>query len=70
MKLLLLAALALATTTSAFSFKNVLVEEWATFKAAHGKQYATTSEEKFRMKVFLDNKAMIARHNSHAHRYN
>ena len=70
MKLLLVAALALATTTSAISFKNVLVEEWATFKSAHGKEYANPTEEKFRMKIFLDRKAMIAKHNYLAHRYN
>lgn len=71
MKLLLVAALAaMASTASAISFKDVLVQEWATFKVAHGKEYANPTEEKFRMKIFLDNKAMIAKHNHLAHRYN
>jgi len=66
MKLLLVAAL--AATASAISFKDVVVEEWASFKVAHGKEYANPIEEKLRMKIFLDNKAMIAKHNHLAHR--
>ena len=36
-------------------------------KAKHGKVYSGPVEEKFRMKIYLQNKAMIARHNRLAH---
>ena len=43
-------------------------EEWNLWKVMHGKEYESTTEEKFRMKVYMDNKAFIARHNHRAHR--
>ena len=43
-------------------------EEWNLWKVTHGKEYQSTTEEKFRMKVYMDNKAFIARHNHRAHR--
>ena len=64
-QLLLLAALVAAT--SALNFMDVVVEEWNTFKVAHGKSYKTPAEEKFRMKIFMDNKGKVARHNYLAH---
>ena len=64
-QLLVLAALVAAT--SALNFMDVVVEEWNTFKVAHGKSYKTPAEEKFRMKVFMDNKGKVARHNYLAH---
>ena len=69
MKLLLFAlALTAISAASALSFMDVLVEEWNTFKAAHGKAYSGGPvEEKFRMKIFMQNKAYIAKHNHLAH---
>ncbi|XP_077539775.1 cathepsin L1-like [Haemaphysalis longicornis] len=37
--------------------------QWMEFKALHGKKYSSAEEEEFRMKIFLDNRFAIARHN-------
>ena len=66
MKLLLFAILAVSVS-SALNFGDVIVEEWNTFKAAHGKSYKGPTEEKFRMKIYMENKAYIAKHNRLAH---
>ena len=73
-----LALTAAVTTVSTL----VVVEEWNAFKAAHGKVYPSANglrlpfsgllarggmEEKFRMKIYMQNKLMIARHNRLAH---
>ena len=67
----LLFALALAaaiTAASALSFVYTTMEEWSMFKAKHGKVYhGGDVEEKFRLKIYTQNKAMIARHNHLAH---
>jgi hypothetical protein len=34
------------------------------FQAMHSKRYATDMEEKFRMKIFMENKQRVARHNT------
>ena len=70
MKLLLfaLALTAAFTAASTLSFMDVVVEEWNAFKAEHGKVYSSGPvEEKFRMKIYMQNKAMIAKHNRLAH---
>jgi len=67
MKLELLAFLALCATCNAISFFEVVAEEWETWKVNHGKNYSDTMEEKFRLKIFMENKAKIARHNAKAH---
>ena len=36
-------------------------------KVAHGKSYEGPMEEKFRMKIYMENKAYVARHNHLAH---
>ena len=42
--------------------------EWNAFKAAHGKVFSGSPiVEKFRMKIYMQNKAMIAEHNRLAH---
>ena len=66
MKLLLFATL--VSALSALSFKDHMVEEWNTFKVAHGKYYKSPQEEEFRMKIYTENKAYIARHNLLAHK--
>lgn len=52
---------------SAISFFDVVNEEWEAWKLKHGKSYETPVDEKFRMKVYMENKAKIARHNQRAH---
>ncbi|CAG2120887.1 unnamed protein product, partial [Medioppia subpectinata] len=49
----------------ALSYKDVIMEEWDTFKQHHGKQYLP-HEENFRLKVFMENKHKIAKHNNRA----
>ncbi|XP_053202622.1 procathepsin L-like [Panonychus citri] len=48
------------------SFKDILVDEWEVFKSQFNKRYSNETEEYFRMKIFLENKRKIARHNVRA----
>ena len=52
---------------NAVSFSEVVSEEWETWKVFHGKNYSSPVEDKFRLKIFMENTAMIARHNAQAH---
>merc|ERR1711872_722763 len=57
---------------------ELVVEEWETWKLKHGKVYERNygdnmkggehygQEEKFRMKIWMENKAKIEKHNRHA----
>merc|ERR1719209_2511981 len=57
---------------------ELVVEEWETWKLKHGKTYAKHygdnlgqgenygQEEKFRMKIWMENKAKVEKHNRHA----
>jgi len=47
-------------------YQDIIFEEWAAFKAEHNKRYADSNEESFRMKVFMENKHKIAKHNQRA----
>lgn len=72
MKLYLLvvavAALAfVAEDVSAITFFEVVAEQWETWKVKHDKNYTDPLAEKFRMKIFMENQAKIARHNAKAH---
>lgn len=58
--------LAIVCTSQAVSFFNVVVEEWEVWKLTHGKNYTSPTEEKFRMKIFMENHAMISKHNNRA----
>jgi len=62
MKYLVVLASVLAAA-SAVSFFEVLMEEWEGFKLTHAKKYNDPTEEKFRMKIFMENKHKIAKHN-------
>eukprot|EP00094_Tigriopus_californicus_P005518 TCALIF_05315-PC protein Name:"Similar to Cp1 Cathepsin L (Drosophila melanogaster)" AED:0.20 eAED:0.21 QI:41/0.45/0.33/1/0.54/0.5/12/28/835 len=64
----LLALTLLLGSASAVSFFEVVVEEWESWKFAHAQNYSSPAEEKFRMKVFMENKAKVAKHNNQAHR--
>ncbi|XP_071439800.1 procathepsin L [Hetaerina americana] len=48
----------------AVSFFNLVSQEWDAFKLEHKKSYSNDIEEKFRMKIFMENKRKIAKHNS------
>jgi len=54
----------LVYAASAVSFFEVVVEEWESWKVVHGKSYKSAEEEKFRMKIFMENKSKIAKHNT------
>lgn len=50
----------------ALSYKDVIFEEWEEFKTRFAKSYTDKSEENFRLKVFMENKHRIAKHNQRA----
>lgn len=62
MKLLIL-LLCCVAAAHAVSFFQVALEEWHLFKLQNGKAYKDNTEEKFRMKIFNENKHKIALHN-------
>lgn len=62
MKILVVLAAILAVS-QAVSFFDLVVEEWGTFKLTHRKQYESETEERFRMKIFMENRHKIAKHN-------
>jgi len=49
--------------TNAISFFKVALEEWQLFKLKTGKAFNDLTEERFRMKIFTENKHKIAMHN-------
>ncbi|XP_014614002.1 PREDICTED: cathepsin L [Polistes canadensis] len=63
MKILLIFLISTVFAAQAISFFDLILEEWTTFKLEHKKNYETNSEEKVRMKIFMDNKHKIALHN-------
>ncbi|XP_071877443.1 cathepsin L [Bombus fervidus] len=63
MKLFLLLIVAVLATAQAISFFELVNQEWTTFKMEHNKVYKSDIEERFRMKIFMDNKHKIAKHN-------
>ena len=52
---------------NAVSFYEVVSDEWVTWKLFHGKNFSNPVEDKFRLKIFMENKAKIAKHNAMAH---
>ncbi|KAJ9573760.1 hypothetical protein L9F63_008843, partial [Diploptera punctata] len=54
----------LVVACQGISFFNLVAEEWEAFKLQHGKKYESDVEDKFRMKIFMENKHKIAKHNS------
>jgi len=66
--LLLLACLGcVVSEVSSVTFFEVVAEQWETWKVVHAKNYTDPLAEKFRMKIFMENQARIARHNARAH---
>lgn len=64
MRVLLLLIVAVVATVQAVSFFELVNQEWTTFKMEHGKSYKSDVEERFRMKIYMDNKHKIAEHNA------
>lgn len=54
---------AIIVCASAVSFYDLVHEEWKAFKNQHSKTYENEVEERFRMKIFLENRHKIAIHN-------
>nr|CAI5829254.1 unnamed protein product [Callosobruchus analis] len=47
----------------AVSFFELVQEQWGSFKVTHKKQYGSELEERFRMKIFMENAHKVAKHN-------
>ncbi|XP_076371767.1 cathepsin L-like peptidase [Tachypleus tridentatus] len=62
MKIVLLSFLVIVLS-EAVTYKDVFQEEWQVFKVQHSKQYKDVTEEQFRLKIYLENRHKIARHN-------
>ncbi|KAJ9584493.1 hypothetical protein L9F63_021162 [Diploptera punctata] len=56
--------LMLVTACYCAFFEEVLKDEWTLFKLKYGKHYKNKVEEEFRMRVFLETKEKVARHNA------
>nr|CAD7454114.1 unnamed protein product [Timema tahoe] len=63
MKIFLILA-TLLVAAQAISFFDLVMEEWTTYKLEHEKQYESATEEKFRLKIFMENRNKIAKHNA------
>jgi len=63
MKLTLVALVLVIGTAYAVSFFDLVAEQWGAFKLTHQKQYTSETEEKFRMKIFMENAHQVAKHN-------
>lgn len=50
----------------AISLFNLAQDEWEEYKTRHGKKYNNEIEDRFRMKIYLENRHKIAKHNTQA----
>ncbi|XP_046978128.1 cathepsin L-like [Vanessa cardui] len=55
--------LVMVAVVSADSFVDLLREEWNAFKLEHQKSYENETEEKFRLKIYAENKLKVEEHN-------
>jgi cathepsin L len=62
MKYLILLAVVVGVVQS-LSLIDLAKDEWEAFKHHHGKSYDNEIEERFRMKIYLENRHRIAKHN-------
>ncbi|KAK9729692.1 Cathepsin propeptide inhibitor domain (I29) [Popillia japonica] len=62
MKILLIFGLVFIGT-QAVSFFDLVQEQWNAYKLSHSKSYDNPTEEKYRMKIFMENSHHIAKHN-------
>ncbi len=63
MKTLLILAACVAAALAGVPSDQEIQAHWETFKATHGKTYASAVEEAYRAKVFKENAIRIAKHN-------
>ena len=63
MKTLAVLLAVVAATQAVPSFVELVREEWQAFKMEHNKNYESEVEDRFRMKIYADNKLKIAKHN-------
>lgn len=62
MKFLIL-IVAFVAAANAISIFDLVKEEWTAFKLQHRKKYESETEERIRMKIYVQNKHKIAKHN-------
>ena len=55
------------STSKCLTFLEVVLTEWETWKLSNLKRYSSDTEESFRLKIYMENKAKIERHNLRAH---
>ncbi|KAJ9600336.1 hypothetical protein L9F63_009412, partial [Diploptera punctata] len=60
----LIPLLMVVTACYSLSLQHVFRDEWTQFKLKYGKYYENNFEEEFRMKVFLETKEKVAKHNA------
>ncbi|KAK1127718.1 hypothetical protein K0M31_003211 [Melipona bicolor] len=63
MKTFLLLIATIFAVAQALPFFESVNQEWETFKLEHNKTYKNDIEDRFRMKIFMDNKHKIDKHN-------
>jgi cathepsin L len=63
MRFVLLCLALIAAAVNAVTLSDVIKEEWKSFKLEHRKHYQDETEERFRLKIFYENKHKIAKHN-------
>jgi len=68
MKLQLLLISGVISLAQAVSFFELVLEEWESYKMVHSKGYENEVAEKFRVKIYMENKQKIAKHNAKASR--
>ena len=56
-------ALAATSTARGVSFYEVVSGEWESWKAQHGRNYTDPTEDKFRLKIYMENKVKVESHN-------
>ncbi|XP_067006630.2 cathepsin L1 [Anabrus simplex] len=55
---------AIIAISQALTYSALVRQEWHSFKLQHDKKYSSTAEEEFRMKVYMENRELIAEHNA------
>ena len=66
MRNILLCSFLFFCSVQAITFVDVVLEEWETWKLTNLKKYDTQLEAKFRLKIYMENKAKVERHNRKA----
>lgn len=67
MKTTILLLIFIISVSQCITFLEVVLTEWETWKISNLKRYSSETEENFRLKIYMENKAKIERHNQRAH---